>query len=59
MVEGVDGGCAACMLALAEALASALTGEGYRLSVKALLVLLFPYQCVAFLPQPGGSLPAF
>jgi hypothetical protein len=40
--------------AQAEAPTSVLVGEGYQLFVESLLILLFPYQCVAFLPQHAG-----
>jgi hypothetical protein len=39
-----------------EALASALVGEVYLSSAKALLVLLFPCQYVAFLLRPAAYL---
>jgi hypothetical protein len=47
------------MLARAEAHASNLVGEEYRLSAEALLALLFPCQYTAFLLRPVGPLLAF
>jgi hypothetical protein len=49
VVESVGGGWTACMTARLEALTSTLVGEGYHLSAKALLALLFPYQYTTFL----------
>jgi hypothetical protein len=55
----MGGGWVACMLDRMEALASVPIGKGYQLPIKALLILLFLYQCTAFLLWLVGPLPAF
>jgi hypothetical protein len=59
VVEVVVEGWVTYMLARAEAHASNLVGEEYRLSAEALLALLFPCQYTAFLLRPVGPLLAF
>jgi hypothetical protein len=55
----VSGGWVVCMLDRTEALAFIPVGKGYQLSVEALLVLLFPYQCTTFILWLVGPLLAF
>jgi hypothetical protein len=52
VVGAVGGGWIAYMLDRTEVLTSVPVTEGYRLLAGAMLVLLFPCQCIAFFLQP-------
>jgi hypothetical protein len=55
----VGWGWIACMIDRTETLASILVGKECELPARALLVLLFLYQCTVFLLSPAEMLPAF